>query len=154
MLGLPRVLIATGVIAACDLSTVSDQASTPGNAIRSRGLVAGFVQDSSGRAVSNAVVCATGLFDFSGTPGVVSNQGPTDANGAFVVPLELSFATNTRGSLTVAATPATTSGLAPAYKPDLTVLISPTLPPPETTRVTIVVPEGTPYNGVFCVAGG
>ena len=153
MLGRSRVLIATCVIAACDLSTSADQDSSPGSPVKSRGLVTGFVRDSSGRAVRNAVVCATGLFDFSGTPGVVSNQRPTDANGAFVVPLELPFETNTRGSLTVAATPAKTSGLAPAYKPGLSVFIAPTLPPAETTRVTIVVPQGTPYDGVLCIAG-
>jgi len=147
----PRVLMTTCAVAACSSAVSPDPDAA--NAFTSQGIVVGAVRDTAGRGVANAVVCATAVFTVSGTPVLAVGQGPTNANGAYLVPINLTFRAEVRGALTVAATPAMASGLEPAYKPGLTVLITTALPPAETTHVDLVVVKGTPSSGVFCVSG-
>ena len=133
----PRVLMTTCAVAACSSAVSPDPDAA--NAFTSQGIVVGAVRDTAGRGVANAVVCATAVFTVSGTPVLAVGQGPTNANGAYLVPINLTFRAEVRGALTVAATPAMASGLEPAYKPGLTVLITTALPPAETTHVDLVV---------------
>ena len=154
MLTLPRLVITTSAMAACSLSTLSpDQAPGPGNDFTSQGIVTGLVRDTEGRGVANAVVCATAVFTVSGTPGVVVAQASTNADGAYLVPVNLTFKADVRARLTVAATPARNSGLEPGYTPGLTVLITTTLPPAETTYANVALGKGPPNHGIVCVSG-
>jgi len=115
--------------------------------------VVGFVRDSAGRGVANAVVCAAAAFSVSGTPVLVERLDTTTSTGAYVVPIDLTFKADARAGLTVAATPGGGSGLTPAYKSGLTVLITATPPPAETTHADLIVPKGPPYDGLFCIYG-
>jgi hypothetical protein len=54
----------------------------------------------------------------------------------------------------VTANPALGSGLEPKIQSGLTLLITTTLPPAETTHVDMVLVPGNPSNNVFCVSGG
>ena len=151
MLNTSRFAIWTVVAAAC--SGVDSPASGPGTPPASQGIVAGVVQDSAGYGVPNAVVCAATAFTASGTPTLVTNQALTTANGSYMVPINLTFKIDVRAGLTVAATPANGSGLAPAFQSGSTLLITTTPPPSETAHVNVVVPKGSPGNGVLCVFG-
>ncbi|HWC75499.1 MAG TPA: hypothetical protein VG454_16345 [Gemmatimonadales bacterium] len=120
---------------------------------RAQGIVTGLVSDSAGHRVADAAMCTTTVVDGSGTPTVVVSYGTTDNAGTYVVPVNLSFKADVRASLAVAATPSLGSGLAPAYQSGLSVLISSTFPPGETTHVNLVAPVGVPFDGRFCVHG-
>ena len=150
-LNVPLVLVATIAMAACSSGLSSDSPAPP--LPTSQGVVVGFVRDSAGRGVANAVVCAAAAFSVSATPTLVERLDTTTSTGAYVVPIDLTFKADVRAGLTVAATPAAGSGLTPAYKSGLTVLITATPPPSETTHADVVVPNGQPYNGVFCIFG-
>lgn len=150
MLNRSRFAIWMAVAAAC---SGVDSTPGPGTPPASQGIVTGVVQDSGGRAVANAVVCAATAFTVSGTPTLVTNQASTNANGTYLVPIDLTFKVDVRAGLTVAATPASGSGLAPAYQSGNTLLITTTPPPAETAHVNVVVPKGPPYSGVLCVFG-
>lgn len=147
-----RLAVTAFVVSACDLSTESTDGFPPTPA--SQGIVAGFVRDTAGQAVASAIVCAMAAFDASGTPAMVVGQGSTNSTGAYVVHLNLTFKADARAGLTVAATPAAASGLTPAYIPYLSLLVSSTPPPPETTRTNLEVTPGPAHDGVFCVYGG
>jgi hypothetical protein len=138
-------------LAACGVTGSSDPGTQ--NPPPSQGIVAGLVSDPAGHGVANAAICATAVFEANGTPVIVVTQGATNSSGQYLIPVNPAFRTDVRAHVTVAATPSTSSGLAPAYTPGLTLLIASTLPPAETTHADITVPTGTPYNGVFCVSG-
>ena len=145
------ILAAAHAVTACSGGVSPDSPAPP--LPMSQGVVVGFVRDSAGRGVANAVVCAAAAFGVSGTPTLVERQDTTTNTGAYVVRIDLTFKTDVRAGLTVAATPVPGSGLTPAYKSGLTVLIASTPPPSETTHADVVVPSGQPYNGVFCIFG-
>ena len=141
-------LIPGSVIAACaDPGTGSNPGPDP------HGMIVGFVRDTAGRGVSNAKVCATALLNVSGTPLVVVNQGTTKANGAYEIHVDLGVDADVRAGLAVAATPSVASGLAPALRSGLTLVIAATPPPAETTHADVEVSTGAPYDGVFCAYG-
>jgi hypothetical protein len=142
-----RLLIAACGTAACSSPASPDLGTPP------QGVVAGFVRDTAGRGVANAAVCASAVFSVFGTPVLLVNQSTTNANGAYLVPLNFTLSADVRARLTVAATPAVSSGLAPAYESGRTVLIAATPPPAETTYVTVVVSQGPPRNEVLCLSG-
>src|SRR2546430_1862222 len=145
------LLILASAIAVTDCSRgVSPDSPAPPLPM-SQGVVVGFVRDSAGRGVANAVVCAAAAFGVSGTPMLVERLDTTTNTGAYVVPIALTSKTDVGAGLTVAATPVPGSGLTPAYKSGL--LIASTPPPSETTHADVVVPSGQPYNGVFCIFG-
>jgi hypothetical protein len=147
-----RLSLATCLIAACKLS--SEPGSDPRTTIVPEGMIVGFVHDTTGRGIANAAICATALFDVSGTPFLLVTHSVTNTDGVFTVPIDWNVRADIRGGLTVAATPPVASGLAPGMQSRLTVLISATPPPAETTHVDLQVVEGTPYSGVFCAYGG
>jgi hypothetical protein len=151
MLRRSPILIMTCAAVAC-LSTVSPD-DGPGNTVASQGIVKGFVRDTAGSGVANAVVCATAVFTASGTPAIAVGYGTTSGAGAYQASINLAFSANARAALTVAATPASATGLEPAYRSGFTVLITTALPPAETTHVDLVVVSGTPSRSVLCVSG-
>jgi hypothetical protein len=153
ILRLPQITITACAIAACNSSEPAT-APVPGETFTSQGVVAGLVRDEAGRGVANAIVCAVAVFDASGTPVLVSRQASTIAGGAYLVPVNLTFRTNVRAGLGVTANPALGSGLEPKIESGLTLLITTTLPPAETTHVDMVLAPGNPSNNVFCVSGG
>ena len=159
LLRLPHITITACAIAACSSSepaTAPDPGETPapGETFTSQGVVAGFVRDEAGRGVANAIVCAVVTFDASGTPVLVSRQVSTITSGAYLLPVNLTFRADVRAGLGVTANPALGSGLEPKIQSGLTLLITTTLPPAETTHVDMVLAPGTPSNNVFCVSGG
>jgi hypothetical protein len=143
-------ILMTCAAVAC-LATVSPD-DVPGNTVASQGIVTGFVRDTAGSGVANAVVCATAVFTASGNPVLAVAQGTTSGAGAYQASINLAFSANARAALTVAATPASATGLEPAYRSGLTVLITTALPPAETTHVDLVVVSGTPSGSVLCVS--
>ncbi len=145
------LLIAGSVIAACAVSSDPGTGSKP--ASDSHGMVVGFVRDTAGRGVSNAKVCATALLNANGTPLILVNRATTKASGAYEIPFDFGVNVDVRAGLTVAATPSVASGLAPALRSGLTLLIAATPPPAETTHADVQVPKGAPYDGVFCAYG-
>jgi hypothetical protein len=146
-----RIAIWTAGVMAC--SGVDSPAPRPGTPPAAQGIVAGVVQDSAGRGIPNATVCAVTAFTVSGTPTLVARQASTNANGAYVVPINLTFKVEVRAPLTVTATPAAGTGLAPASGPGDSVMITAMPPPSETAHVNVVVPKGPPYDGVLCIFG-
>jgi hypothetical protein len=116
-------------------------------------MIVGFVQDTAGQGLANAAVCATTVFDDAGTPVTLVYESSTNGNGAYTVSIDLVPQSDVHAGLTVAATPAAASGLAPGLKSGLSVLISVKSPPAETTHANVTVAKGTPYNGVFCAYG-
>jgi hypothetical protein len=120
----------------------------------SQGIVTGFVRDSAGRGVANAVACATAVvIAASGTPVLISSQDSTNAQGAYVAAFNLTFPADTAARLTVAATPPAASGLSATFTSGLSVRVTTRLPPAETTYVNLVAPSGPPHSGVLCVVG-
>ena len=83
----------------------------------------------------------------------MSTLGKSVSGGGYVVPLNLTYPVDAQAHLTVAATPDLGSGLEAGSTGGLTMTITSSLPPAETTHADIVVVNGTPYNGVFCTAG-
>lgn len=144
-----RLLMPIWFAAACssEPSTGSTAVSAP------QGMVVGFVRDTAGQGVANAVVCAVAVFEVGGTPVILSNQAPSGADGAYRVPMTFPVQTDVRAGLTVAATPSASSGLEPGLRSGLSILLAATAPPAETTRADLQVRKGTPHNGVFCAVG-
>ena len=149
ILRLPHITITACAIAACSSSEPAT-APIPGETFTSQGVVAGFVRDEAGRGVANAIVCAVAVFESFGTPVLISRQASTIASGAYLVPVNLTFRADVRAGLGVTANPALGSGLEPKVQSGLTLLITTTLPPAETTHVDMVLVTGTPSNNVFC----
>jgi hypothetical protein len=150
----PRFLIATCVVGACGSLLDTRPGQPVGRTFVSEGIVTGFVRDSAGHGVFNVSVCATaGFADVNGTPAIVSSEAASNADGSYLVPLDLTFQADARASLTVAATPGTLTGLAPTIKSGLSVLIATKPPPAETTRVNLVVQNGSPHDGAVCALG-
>jgi hypothetical protein len=120
-----------------------------------QGIVAGFVRDSAGRGVPNVTVCAVAGFTASGTPVIVSRTASAKRNGAYLIQVDLTLhpPVDVRASLGLTANPLSGSGLAPLTEGRRSVLLSTTIPPPETTYVDLVLAAGTPVEGVYCVAG-
>ena len=147
ILKLPHIMITACAMAACN---PSDQATAPEATFASQGVVVGFVRDEAGRGVANAIICAVAVFDVSGTPVLVSRQAPTSTNGAYLLPVNLTFKADARAGLGVSANPPLGSGLEPKSQSGFTLLITTTLPPAETTHVDMVLVTGTPSNSVFC----
>jgi hypothetical protein len=147
ILKLPLIMITAFAMAACN---PSEQSTAPGETFASQGVVAGFVRDEAGRGVANAIICAVAVFNVSGTPVLVSNQASTITTGAYLVPINLRFNANARAGLGVSANPPLGSGLEPKSQSGLTLLITTTLPPAETTHVDMVLVTGTPSSSVFC----
>ena len=147
ILRLPLILITAFAMAACN---PSDSATAPEETFASQGVVVGFVRDEAGRGVANAIICAVAVFNVSGTPVLVSNQASTITTGAYLLPVNLRFKADARAGLGVTASPALGSGLEPKSQSGLTLLITTTLPPAETTHVDMVLVTGTPSSSVFC----
>ena len=151
MLNTLRIAIWTAALGAC--SGVESPAPGSRTPPASLGIVAGVVQDTAGRGVPNAIVCAVTAFTVSGTPTLVARQASTNANGTYVVPIDLTFKVDVRAPLMVTATPAAGTGLAPASGLRDSVVITTTPPPSETTHINVVVRKGPPYDGVLCIFG-
>ena len=147
ILRLPHLMITAFAMAGCN---PSEHATAPGETFASQGVVVGFVRDEAGRGVANAIICAVAVFDVSGTPVLVSRQASTITNGAYLLPVNLTFKADARAGLGVSANPALGSGLEPKHQSGLTLLITTALPPAETTHVDMVLVTGTPSNNVFC----
>jgi hypothetical protein len=145
-----RSLIPVCFAAACSVSSDTDPDPPPAPAA---GIVAGFVRDTAGRGVAHAVVCAVAVFEVDGTPVILSRQAPSGASGAYQIPMDFPLQADVRGGLTVAATPTVATGLEPALRSGLAILLAATPPPAETTHADLEVKRGTPYDGVFCASG-
>lgn len=140
-----------GVVVGCDPASnpiIPSPAPPPPPA--AQGMLAGVVRDSSGAVVPQAVVCATGSYEYADIPHIFSYHVTASSAGHYLLPVNLTLDIDVEAAVGVAATPPPASGLAPALKSGLTLAISSTVPPAETTFADIVVPEGTPYEGVFC----
>jgi hypothetical protein len=151
MPGLVRSLIPMCFAAACSVSSDADTDSPP--TPDARGVVAGFVRDTTGHGVADAVVCAVAVFEVNGTPVILSRHAPSGGTGAYQIPMNFPVQVDVRAGLTIAATPAASSGLAPAMRSGLAILLTATPPPAETTHADLEVKNGTPYDGVFCASG-
>jgi hypothetical protein len=147
MTGIARSIIPVCFAVACSSS------SDPGTDPNAHGVVAGFVRDTAGRGVAGAVVCAVAVFEVNGTPVILGRQAPSGASGAYRIPMDFPVQADVRAGLTIAATPTVASGLEPALRSGLAILLAATPPPAETTHVDLVVRKGTAYNGVFCASG-
>src|SRR5882757_4398151 len=93
ILRLPHLTITAFAMAAC---SPSEHATAPEETFASQGVVTGFVRDEAGRGVANAIICAVTAFNVSGTPVLVSNQVPTMTNGAYLLPISLTFKADAR----------------------------------------------------------
>src|SRR5688572_11046893 len=102
--------VATCLLAACKL--FSEPGSDPRTPVVAEGMIVGFVHDTTGRGISNAAICASALFDVSGTPFLLVSHSVTNTVGTFTVPIDWNVEADIRGGLTVAATPPRASGLA------------------------------------------
>lgn len=147
---LTLTLLAVSAIGACD----PERASTPVVDYVSQGVVNGFIRNQAGQGVANVVVCATAVFDVSGTPVLSSRQVATNSNGSYVVPVNFMTSINVRAGLEVTANPPSGSGLAGKSAGGLSLLITTTLPPAETTHVDVTLAQGTPPSSVLCTYGG
>ncbi len=145
MRSMPKLALAIWLVAGCKPGV------GPGETERPRGLIVGFVHDSTGRGVANAKICVEADFrDPDGTHVGLFTEGSTTAQGTFIVPI-LDWGkipSDIRAVLTVAAIPTVASGFAPVRQSGLTVLISARIPPAETTHVDLPVVKGTPFDGV------
>jgi hypothetical protein len=147
MMGVARSLIPVCFAMACSSS------SDPGTDPNAQGVVVGFVRDTTGQGVSGAIVCAVAVFEVNGTPVILGRQAPSGTSGAYQIPMSFPVQADVRAGLTIAATPKAASGLEPALRSGLTILIAATPPPAETTHADLEVRKGTPSNGVFCASG-
>jgi hypothetical protein len=120
--------------------------------IAPQGVVAGFVRDTTGRGLGNVVMCTVAIAVISGTPVIISATERTQANGAYLVPINVRLDADIRASVAVTANPAMGSGLEANSARGPTVLITRTGPPAETTYVDIVLHKGSPLQDVFCMA--
>jgi hypothetical protein len=144
-----RVLMATLVLAACS-SSASPDLDPP---TLSQGIVAGTVRDASGQPVPNAAICAAAAFAIEGTPFLVRAETATNANGRYVLPLNLDVDVDVRAGLVLVVTPLYSTGLAPRDAIDQSVLIMAPPPPAETSRVNFEVVAGMAHEGVLCPSG-
>jgi hypothetical protein len=144
--------IARSLVPAC-FAIACSSSSDPGTDPNVQGVVVGFVRDTTGRGVAGAVVCAVATFEVNGTPVILGRQAPTGVSGAYQVPMDFPVQADVRAGLTIAATPKAASGLEPALRSGLTILLAATPPPAETTHADLEVRKGTTSDGAFCAFG-
>lgn len=119
--------------------------------VLSQGVVAGVVRDPGGQALDSVIVCATATYEAAGIPTAQAAWDTTDALGRYVIQINRGVLIDVTGSLGVAATPPAGSGLDGGLISGLTVVITSTLPPADTSVVDLQLAAGPPPGAPFCV---
>lgn len=139
------------VLAGCKLDVDPTPLDPNGPVVLSQGVVAGVVRDPGGQALDSVIVCATATYEAAGIPAAQAAWDTTDALGRYVIQINRNVLIDVAGSLGVAATPPAGSGLDGGLVSGLTIVITSTLPPADTSVVDVQLAAGQPPNAPFCV---
>jgi hypothetical protein len=139
------------VLLGCKLDVDPLPSGPNGPAILSQGVVTGIVRDAGGLALDSVIVCATATYEAAGIPAAQAAWDTTDALGRYLIQINRGVLVDVTGSLGVAATPPAGSGLDGGLISGLTIVITSTLPPVDTSVVDLQLPAGQPPAAPFCV---
>lgn len=139
------------VLVGCKLDVDPLPSGPSGPTIVSQGVVTGVVRDGGGLALDSVIVCATATYEAAGIPAAQAAWDTTDAQGRYLIQINRGVLVDVTGSLGVAATPPAGSGLDGGLISGLSIVITSTLPPADTSVVDLQLPAGQPPSAPFCV---